>query len=510
MVCDCAKSPGAGILIAGGLCALALWLLTPAAAALEAGRTEDAYDLDIRPIWEGYLKPGAESELQLRLLAPRGGRGSIVLQGSLARVQTEIAFEPGMPLTLRLPLAHDRAEALAVELYSGGELLLRRELDLTLLPAAARVFAVVGGRTTPDWQPPAPLRDTDTLLQVQGQDLPHFGRSYAMLSALVIAVSELQALGPQQAQALDEYLGNCGRLYLVGADAPAAAILRARAGCGGRNVIAHPSGIATPWLPGATVSMPAAVTLRQLFVAPESGVLRALLVFLAGYLLVLLLLSRLAQSPLPLLIAPPLAAGLALLGWTLGAPAARIASWAEMDSGDAVARYAGLLQLAGMSRGEQRVALDSRWGIPVGNTVDGAALLHYAPREGRLEIQLPTRLMSSHEFLLRGSTKAPALDVRDTGQGVEVTNRGEAPSPAGTLAWRGHPYRFPMLAAGQVWRLPADADAWVDTPQQQLLRQRAVDGSTWLMLPFQVPALHTLGGDDSSVGWLLVKGNGDA
>jgi hypothetical protein len=93
---------------------------------------------------------------------------------------------------------------------------------------------------------------------------------------------------------------------------------------------------------------------------------------------------------------------------------------------------------------------------------------------------------------------------------VRVTNRGDSPSAPAILAWNGRRYSVPALTAGQQWSQPAAAESWGHTAPEQLLRQRATDGGSWLLLPYDIPVLESLTGASDLAGWLLVRGRGDA
>jgi hypothetical protein len=104
------------------------------------------------------------------------------------------------------------------------------------------------------------------------------------------------------------------------------------------------------------------------------------------------------------------------------------------------------------------------------------------------------------------------LEVFGDSDKVSIINKGTVASPPGLVAWRGSRFSLPVLAAGQGWQPPAEvaAESWGDAPQEQLLRQRAINGGTWLLLPVTIAALQSWQDGGPAASWLLVKGAGDA
>jgi hypothetical protein len=248
--------------------------------------------------------------------------------------------------------------------------------------------------------------------------------------------------------------------------------------------------------------MPGAALLRELPGPPQSGLHWTLIVFLAGYLGLMVLLARSTSSNLLLLI-PPAAAGCAILGWSLSRPLTSLTAWAEMNSGESLARYAAMLEVTGTSRGQVAVPLARDNALPEAEAGEGI-VFHVDAAETRLT--LPGRLMSRHELLFRGVMPAPGIEVLGSQAGVRVRNLGDTPLPAGLVAWNGQRYSFPELDAGQSWRQPERGEPWGTWPGESELRRRSLDGGTWLLAPIEPPAALAGTAGTGTAGWILVKG----
>jgi hypothetical protein len=406
-------------------------------------------------------------------------------------VGTALTLEPGQPTVLALPLDHASVEPLRVRLALDDGRAVERELVPRLLPAGTALVAVVGSADVPPWA----VTGAGAMPVYQDPaSLPRLGRAYDSVDRLLISDAALRALDPEQRQALAAFLGRCGRVQLQPASTALAA-LRAVAGCGGRYVGEAPAG-GTAAGPEA---LPGAPALRRLL-GESADASRPLLVLLLGYPLLLVVLARSAAGPLALLSAPPAVALLALAGWAATGPQAQSVSWAEMDSGDPVARYAGLLQWTGSGRGRHLLALRPDWRP---DAAGAPRHIELAP-DGSARLALETRLLSRGELRFEGLAPAPAVTVRELEQEVQVSNGGPGPTPPGTLAWRGGSYAVPPLAPGQSWRTPPEPGGWDPGAVQELLRRRALRGPALLLLPLRLaePAAEP--------GWLLVRSVRDA
>jgi hypothetical protein len=463
------------------LCLLVLVLVHGHSQAGPGG----GYDFQLEPAWQGHFKSGSAGfELAVKFLAPVGGRALLSINDAGALVTAEFAFEPGRAVTLHLPLVHGGANTLSARLEANGELF-ERQLQLRPLPPAKNLVAVVDHSNSKQWSFSDRRGEDLTLLHLSARDLPHSALAYQQLSHLPADLA-----GPGDA-------------------------LRSQAGCGGRYVMAAMPGNRSDWLPPAPGSPPGAVSLRQTLASADAGLARSLLVFLVGYLGVLLLLARSANSVLPLLALPPAAAVMALLAWSLSKPILDVSAWAEMQSGDAQARYLALARVTGTSRREVSVGLPAQWGPPRELVGGGATHLDYGLLQNHaavhpLQLFLSTRLMSRHEFTFSGVLPGPRLEVRESVDTVRVSNLGSEPLAGGLVAWRGQRYDLPELAPGERWQAPERAESWGNRPEEQLLRQRAIGGGTWLLTPFRLPEQASGVGANSSAGWLLVKGVEDA
>jgi hypothetical protein len=483
---------------------LALCFLLLVAQCCQANADGD-YNVSLQPAWQGRVKPGVPSELGVRLLSSRGSQTRLTLRGSGLTVHRDALLEAGLPLVLELPLAHDTVTPVVLELEVAGTIVTSESLALQVLSPSATVVAIVGTEM-PIEHPPA---DT-TVLHVDAGQLPHTGQAYKLLTSLLLSESALQALTDTQWHALVGYAGSCGRLYLSGFTTHEAQALRDLAGCGGRNLLPLSSYAEDATQQVIVSRLPPAATLGTLLPAGHDPVLGPLQVFLVGYVLVLLLLARSAKTAFAMLALPPAATALVALAWYLSSPGIRVSNWAETESGDRTARFAGLLQVTGTAPRELALRLPLEWGLPNNRDAEVGNEIKVGQAGTQLTLHLQSHLMSRHALRLEGVVEGSTLEVRQTPGGVHITNRGENISEAGILAWRGQRYTIPALAAGARWNQPEQAEDWGSTPQEQLLRQRSSDGGGWLLLPHDIPALSSLASDSEASGWLLVRAVSDA
>lgn len=488
----------------------ALPLLFALAACASHAAADDAYRLSVEPAWNGHVKPGIPSELGLTLLPATGGQARLSVRSSGAVVHGDANFEAGQPLRMHLPLVHDSAEPVAVELAIDGRVVHRHSQPLHVLSAATPVLAVVDPDGAGDWRPVPEAMPAAKVLYLEAAELPHTGQAYQLLSALFLAESALQAMTDNQRRALAEYAAGCGRLQLSAAASREARELLAAAGCAARNLVVAAAGQAGDSAPPGVSPRPAGATLQALLAQDRDPVLRSVLVFLAGYVLVLLLAARAARTAVTLLALPLAATGLAVLAWTLASPRIQLAGLAEMDSGDPLARYAGLVQVTGVAPAEIFLGLDAPLGLPSALQAGQSVEVRIDAAAQYSDLRLDTQLMSRHAFRVEGIARGADLALEHTASGVQVTNRGATHSPPAVLAWRGQRFALPALAAGQQWHPPQEADSWRSTAAEQLLRERAADGGSWLLLPWDVPALRLPADADEIAGWMLVRGTSGA
>ncbi|MCP5149029.1 MAG: hypothetical protein H6986_13025 [Pseudomonadales bacterium] len=492
-------------------CRLARWLLSAALATLCCrAAAADNYTLSLQPAWGGHIKPGVPSELTVSLLATSGGRARLTVLGSRAEVSGDAVFEAGIPLQTHIPLVHDTVQPVAVVMAIDGQTVRRETQALQVLAAASTVVAVVNPDAASDWPAQAILPEDATVLYAASDELPATGQAYDLLSALFMTESALRTMTGTQRQALEDYAARCGLLYLDRITTSEAQALRAAAGCGGRNLIAPSLERAGAILPEAVIQRTTEATLSQLLTRGHDPVLRSLCVFLPGYVIVLVLGARSARTASALLALPPAATALAIVAWLLASPRVQVASLAEMVSGDPAARFAGLLQVTGTAPREIVLEMPVQLGSPSAQGSGQKTQIEIDLAQQRQALHVDTTLMSRHTFLVAGIAQGSALTLERTATGVNITNRGDFPSASALLAWRGQCYDVPGLAPSEQWSNPLEGRSCGRTPADELLRRKATDGGSWLLLPYDIPDLQLLAGENDGGGWLLIKGAADA
>jgi hypothetical protein len=464
--------------------------------------------LKLLPAWDGWMQAGATTELGITLVARRGGAVTVTVSTLAARVQTSAELEPDQPLVLWLPLRPAADGLPRIEIRPADGEPWRQELT-SLQPRTSPLVAVV--QTDRETVAAIDMPDGVEALLVRPSlaSLPRTPQAYGAIAMLVLDVAALAGLETAQRAALQAYLAACGRLLASGSPEQVTA-LRQQAGCQGRFVRALEPGesggpLLRELLREPPPALPGVAGLRELQAGDRTELWPGLILFWSAYGISLLLLMYWVRQPVWLLSAPGLATVLALAVWGQGGVESRLVSWAEITSGDTVARYVALLQLTGAGRGEAAVTLSSHFGLPLPLTAPQTVTLEQVPRPSAATLRLTTRLLAEQSFWLAGAVGLPPpLTLVLTRTGPSVRNERDVVAIGGVLGWEGRRYTVPPLAPGEHWSPPFEAESWGRATAEQWLRARSINGAA-LLLPFTLQDAGLVGAGAPAAGWLLIR-----
>ncbi|GMQ87100.1 MAG: hypothetical protein BMS9Abin08_0298 [Gammaproteobacteria bacterium] len=486
-----------------------LFLLT---TVVRAAAAEPSLTLDLQAAWDGLMRPGAASEISVRMLAGQGGQVELTLPDQQPPVRTTALLEANLPYTLWIPVHPPENGIVTVEARLDQGAAVR--LETRLRPRTPQTLVAALLRT--DAETPAERSEqsrTITLLRPAATSLPRTRAAYEVIDALVLDQDALAALDTAQRDSLRTWLQNCGRLIAVGTWSQWFATLEAEAGCGGRFIDRVDR--------AAQAYAKLAMTVRDLPSAlPAETTLRAMLkqihssdpwLPLAGffllYLLALILLARDIRRPALLLLAPLSATLLSLLVWFNGTAGHRLSSWSEMESGDTTARFSALLHIDGNGRGTSTTTLPADLGLPTLLTANPAAEARYNRQPPMaVQIEVDNHLLSRHEFLLYGTSAVQySLTLALSTDGPLLTNTGSVPTAPGLLGWQGSRYPVPSLQPGQHWSPPEQDTLWNPLSRaEQILRARTGTGTAAVLVPFLPPGIRGIKPQVEESGWLLI------
>lgn len=487
------------------------WFLLLLTLATRPVIAAPSLQMEVQPDWEGWMRPDAATGIGIRLIAQQAGPVELSLPGQQPAIRLNVQLEAKRPHSLWLPVYPQTDKPLRVKARFGGEPPVQQDLWFQVRPSASLVVAVMAN----DIDEQALPVHKDLLVVRPGIDsLPRSSAAYAVVDALVLDHSVPAQLDNLQRQSLRAYVQDCGRLLLVGSSSPWLDALRDEAGCQGRFIAYLEPARHVPerlqhLLDTKPPALPAAGNLRALLAEqPSTTPWLPLTAFVLFYFVGLLLLARDLRKPGWLLL-PPLAASLlSLLVWSKPSAERHLVSWAEMQSGDAAARFHALLQVQGTGSGTSITTLPPELGIP--RVLSGSFPVEFrqdsqAPDDGRLAVD--THLLSRHEFLLHGTAPLPpALQLVPTAQGPLLSNRGTVPTQAGILGWRGERYAVPALRPGERWRPPEQSSPWnVSSGSERLLRSCTTMDQAAVLLPFRPAVTQGIGPDLKESGWLLIR-----
>lgn len=458
---------------------------------------DPGWSLDLEPAWNGVYRPGAATEVTVRITSPGAAVATLTLserdlpdQKAVHTVRLD-----GSPAAVSVPVARTGAGELRATLDAPGQVAL---LDVTLIPAVAGIPVVaLAGRL------PGFTLSEARLIHVDPANLPVFADAYAVIDLLIMTGESASRLDTSQRAALQHYLAGCGRLVIQGAHA---SDLTEAAGCHGQMVSNAP----TPAAVGAAVvallerqqrAPPSAHELRQLLDTHDRSRLTPAAFALCLYLAISLSLAF-RRAPLAGLAAAPIVATVVVFAtWSGGGHNINSMTWTEVTSGAQAALQSSFVRVSGEGYGSVRFDIPGRTlprpfardGVHTGSTV-------LEPAQGAVTVAFPVKWLELRDFTLsKGVPVEAPLELRGGFDPPTVTNPQPVATPAAQLAWNGGKYRVPPLAPGQTWRPdPASRRPWGNAAAERLFRARSMAEPAALLLEVSASA-------GAAAGFLMVR-----
>jgi hypothetical protein len=465
-------------------------------------RNHPALELELVPAWEGNYRPGAATEVIVRVSSPVGGTVTVSAREPRIASSVEAAIEPNA--VVELPFAiRPGATEITIEARLGHAEPVTKTLELVPLERPMLGVAVDGGVDVGAWLGAA---QRYVPVPVGVRALPRTAAGYAAVTGIVLGPQTFAALDPQQQRALLAHAGRCGRIILPNGAERAAHALEARSACGDR-FIERASMAADLALAHSPRALPADSELRALG-TPTPAFWRLAAWFFAAYaawLVALAVAAGAGRARWPTLLATPVLASLLMAAaWAKNPPERRVVLWAEQEAGAAVARFRLLYDVHGRGGGRIAVPVAPELG-PLDNLSEAPVTL--ARAGGDLTLLLEPHVLSRHTVAFGGSFAfAPELVIGRDSDGVFVRRRDRivegAEPPTAWLALDGRIFAVPPLSAGETWRPAPNA---TPLPRSAVPAPLARAGDALLQpltaerLPVRVPPY------DAAAAWLLLR-----
>ena len=303
-------------------------------SAVTASPAEGDLRIDLVPAWEGMARPGAVTELEIRLNGGRAGDYVLELSGGEAPLRITASTGPGGAATLWVPYRAAADPFVGVTAYRDGQAVGRAEKRIHHVISGSRVVAVsLADRSRASKMNIALPKSV--VLNASPMALPRTPQAYDAIDLLVLDAASLSALDDVRLSALQGYLGGCGKLIVEWLPDNGVQRLRSLSGCGGRFIGVFDDEApltlgALRLLEAPTAPLPRAFELaRARNPDVTNDIYLPIVVFLCVYLLIMLGIALTTRKALPLLLVPVLAAALAVFAWRERPPRSELIIWSE-------------------------------------------------------------------------------------------------------------------------------------------------------------------------------------
>lgn len=458
-------------------------------------------DLTLSAPWKGWSRPGRTTEIDLHLSADGATPASIEVAAGKLTLRTALDLQPGR--VARLQIAVPAAERIEVRAAAPGAAAVQR--DLGIAPSESPLLGVA-------------LADGEVVelagfhaLALAADDLPRHAPAYASIDALIVDATTLGRLDQRQLAALLTHAARCGRIVVVGAEAPVRRLLDGAGGCGDRALMVAGSPADARVLLERSLAEPLAAPIDAAGIGaparPAPLLWNRVAMVLAAGLTAIALVVVLASS-LPALLATSALATVAVAVWLHAIdPCSQLLVWSEGQAGARVARYQAWQRIQGVARTRVRVAVPPQLADsarPCDATL--AMRLDVDPGAQRVSFaEFDTRLFGQARLCYAGSFptgRAPEVRLRADG-GLEVRNAGTSAWPPGRLLARGRAHDLPALSAGaQAVIAPGTGRPIDDDGARVAAARAAADAATAL---WALDLGGVAGAPAASRGWLAVS-----
>jgi hypothetical protein len=457
----------------------------------------------------GQAVAGRSTELKVRIFANSPVVAELQINDADGFFSAPVTLDAQTEKSIWFPVTPEPTGPLKVRLLSNSGEIIEKELvfehgnaPLTIISRSVPASRSHGGlRQTPGVRP----------VIIPPESLPRSLQGYAGIHAIVTDVGSLSSLTIEQYRAFANYLSACNILLLSAASTAVLERVRGLSGCGGKFVqsyrtLAEVSRLLQTLDSKRSVKPPSAQSLLPLQLPLfQASMTTPLILYLAGYIFLMALLSWRMKKSQYLLILPVVAALAGILAWS-GSGSARLLSWAETRSGDSHLRVSSLLLLGGDRRGENRLTYDADISIsPFGDNTRYKRA-RKPDKDARRELSAYTSLLTPAAYQLSSVGRhAPAFTLQ-LKQGLpELVYHAEKTTNQARLLWRGYTYRVPPLAKGESWN-PHETQKQISLSAEEKLLQRHLQHDLpALLLPFTPGLPGVAAARLQNQGWLVIR-----
>ena len=457
-------------------------------------------ELAAAPAWKGWSRPGAATEVDLRVGTDAATRVSVDLVTGRQTVHAALDLEPGRVTRLQLPLSATGQATVSVAAADGTT----RRLEIDLARSESPLLAV--GLAADE---PVALEGFHGIV-ITADDLPRNASAYEAIDALILDAPTLRALDPRQLAALLAHAAACGRIAVVGADDRLREALAGTGGCGGRTLMTAASATEATRLLSASLASSLPPTMTQAdagaLAQPGHAVWNAVALTLAAAFAAGALALVFTTAWPALVLTPALAAVLALALLHALQPRSQLVVWSEGESGARAARYQAWQRVAGVARTSIRMPIPTPLAASV-RPCEPAQPIRFEFDAGRAQavsVAFDARLFGQVSLCYAGGfplARELVVEARADGSRT-VANVGARAWPQGLLLADRRVHELPPLAPGAGTTIGSGTGTPPrDAVTRTALARMPVDGAAALW------DLELAGVADASIesnGWLLV------
>ncbi len=497
---------------------------------MEGALAQTPLDVEINPLWNGYVRSGLTTVFDFDIQVREGGMVSIRLVSQDVVVEHQFQAEANSRVLLHLPFLVRKADRVQIQILLNADIVGEDLLSLNPLAPPQKLIAV----SVPVENRPDLVAEHPDLIIEQIVTLPRSLAGYETVDALIISPEKTSIDRQQFWQSVLSYAATCKPLYWLGPSTSSLIQFKNLAGCGGHSVhrvdtladaLVHiENHLSSRQLPGmAELLRFDDIDGNKLAKVTESTILQ-IAFFLIVFLLLLVVGSRHRHAYAAVIMISLIFTGLVFALWFNRPPLIKISSWTEMSIGDQTGHFVASILVTGQSWGEHSMALPRQFGMPVSDT--SYQNYRYLPNHRRQtvsqelsgnpdqlgyegsagwELNFPTRLLSQRSFSSAGVIRlTPPVKVSLKPQ-LGITNHQTSPISGIRLVTGGMRFFLPTLQPGERWTLPDTTQEWGLDQEDRLLRARLGANETGILVPYSLEDAGLINKSISSTGWLLLR-----
>ena len=474
------------------------------------------YKIEIVPAWDGEVRTGRITELSISILSPVSDVVNFSVLNS--KSQQTISFKLKANILKRewLPVLPSKSEPLIVTAHSRGAEIYRTEIKTRPEADTEHIVAILlAGQNHITGKNKFSESNDINIIYPGHQSLPRHFQAYNAIDALIVDKTLLQHIDDHQLNALMGYIANCGRLFILQANAKLMTILINNAGCGAQNIQNFDSlddalqvftSNYKDYLPYIT-SVLDAQSISESIAHSQTKVL--IIIFFSIYFSLLLFLPLLTKKPAVSLAAVLLICGFMFLYGTNRQPDIKINSWSEAFSSDSAARYSALVQIDGKGKNKGFISLPDKFGLPVGvNAVHPVKLISSDIKHEYKQLFYETSLLSRDQYLVHGLYKHRAsLNIILEQDNIIIQNTSGTKSLTAVLNWKNDRYLVPALEPDEKWVPPEQHSTWPDNAIERLFRKNTANDAAALLIKNDSDYFVLENQAIQTQDWLIIRKN---